>query len=498
MVKNNLEQELNFINGEWIEGGGREREIINPFNGEPFAVASQCDRQDVRNAVRAAKEAFYKRGDWRRTDVQKRADTLLRIADEIEDRIDEIVEIESMNHGKPLREAQGDIEDGIHCFRYYAGLLRVPHGEVYDVNHNLGEMHTYTLQEPIGVCALITPWNYPFLMAVWKIAPALAAGNSIVFKPASLTPLSSIILFEILEKVGLPKGTVNLVMGSGGEIGQELAENKDVDMLSFTGSTDVGQKIAYSAVGNMKKLSLELGGKSPNIIFADSDLEGAVEWTMIGAFYNQGQICSAGARILVEESAKDAFVDRLCERAEGLILGRPLDNPDMGPIVSKEQMNTVMGYIEIGKKEGAKCLCGGERYLEGECKDGYFVKPTVFDQCTPSMRIVKEEIFGPVVTIQTFQTEEEAVAMANDTLYGLGGMVFTADGSRALRVAKEIRAGITWINCNNACFTEGPWGGYKMSGIGRDLGIHGLREFQETKQMVINLNPGPVDWYQER
>ena len=498
MVKNNLKLELNFINGEWINGGGIEREIINPANKEAFALASQCDRQDVRRAVKAAKEAFYSKEGWRRTDVQKKADVLLRIADEIENRMEEIAEIEAMNHGKPLREAQGDIEDGVHYFRYYAGLIRAPHGEVYDVNHDFGEMHTYTVQEPIGVCALITPWNYPFLMAVWKIAPALAAGNSIVFKPASVTPLSSIILFEILEKVGLPRGTANLVMGSGSEVGQELAENKDVDMLSFTGSTAVGQKIAYAAVGNMKKLSLELGGKSPNIIFADADLEGAVEWAMIGAFYNQGQICSAGARILVEESIKEKFVHRLCERAEGIVLGRPTDNPDMGPIVSQEQVDTVMRYIESGKKEGARCMCGGERYLEGACKDGYFIKPTVFDQCTPDMRIVKEEIFGPVMTVQAFRTEEEAVAMANDTIYGLGGMVFTGNGSRALRVAKEIRAGITWINCNNACFTEAPWGGYKMSGIGRDLGTHGLREFQETKQMVINLNPGIVGWYPDR
>lgn len=498
MEKNNLELELNFINGEWVKGRGREREVINPYNGEPFAAASQCDRQDVRRAVKAAKDAFYSEGSWRRMDAQGRADVLLKVADEIEKRIEEIAEIESMNHGKPLREATADIQDGIHCFRYYAGLIRAPYGEVYDVHHNFGEMHTYTLQEPIGVCALITPWNYPFLMAVWKIAPALAAGNSIVFKPASVTPLSSVILFEILEKAGLPRGTVNLVMGGGSEVGQELAENKEVDMLSFTGSTAVGQGIAYAAVGNMKKLSLELGGKSPNITFADGDLEGAVEWAMLGAFYNQGQICSAGARILVEESVKDAFVDRLCERAEGLILGRPLDNPDMGPVVSREQMDTVMNYIQIGKEEGANCVCGGERYLQGDCKDGYFIKPTVFDHCTPEMRIVKEEIFGPVVTVQTFQTEEEAVAMANDTIYGLGGMVFTGDGSKALRTAKEIRAGITWINCNNACFTEGPWGGYKMSGIGRDLGPHGLREFQETKQMVINLNPGIVGWYPER
>jgi betaine-aldehyde dehydrogenase len=333
-------------------------------------------------------------------------------------------------------------------------------------------------------------------MSAWKLAPALAAGNCVVFKPSTLTPLSAIKLFEIFDEIGLPEGTANLVLGSGATVGQEIAESMEVDMVTFTGSTEVGQSIAHAAVGNLKKVGLELGGKSPNVIFADADLEGAVEWAMVGIFFNQGEVCSAGSRIIIEETFHDAFVTRLAERANAMTIGNGLDNPDMGPLVSKDHMETVLGYIEKGKSEGATLVCGGERYLEGECANGYFVKPTIFDNCTSDMTIVKEEIFGPVVTIQTFQTEEEAIALANDTIYGLAGAVFTTDGARGLRVMKEIRAGITWINCYNPTFNEAPWGGYKMSGYGRELGVHGLEEYQEVKQVNINLTPGAIGWYE--
>jgi betaine-aldehyde dehydrogenase len=276
-----------------------------------------------------------------------------------------------------------------------------------------------------------------------------------------------------------------------------LSESADVDLLSFTGSTEIGQDIARRAAGNLKKIGLELGGKSPNIIFADADLAGAVEWAMIGVFFNQGEVCSAGSRILVEASLKEAFLQRFAARAQRLTIGNPLRNPEMGPLVTESHMNAVLKYIEIGKAEGAVCVCGGHRYTEGECAAGYFVAPTIFDRCRPDMRIVREEIFGPVVTIQTFETEEEAVRLANDTEYGLAGGVFTTDGARALRVADEIRAGITWVNCYNPTFNEAPWGGYKKSGIGRELGVRGLEEYQETKQININLRPGPVGWYAE-
>lgn len=494
-----MELKKNYINGEWIPSlSGKTRNVINPADGSVIAQTAEGGVEDAKMAIAAAKESFYGAGEWRRMSAQSRADIILKIADGMDARRDELAKTDTLDNGKPLREAEGDVDDAIHCFRYYAGMIKAPYGGVYDVSDAFGPMHSYTIHEPVGVCAQITPWNYPLLMAVWKIAPALSAGNSIVFKPSSNTPLSTVILFEILDSVGLPKGTVNLVMGSGATVGQELAESKDVDMVTFTGSTEVGQEIARAAIGNLKKVGLELGGKSPNIIFADADLEGAVEWAMVGVFFNQGEVCSAGSRIIIEESIKDQFVKRLAERANAMTLGNGLDNPDMGPLVSEEHMNTVLKYIEIGKSEGATCVCGGYRYTEGDCAKGYFVRPTIFDHCAPDATIVKEEIFGPVVTIQTFKTEEEAIALANDTVYGLAGAVFSTDGARALRVMKEIRAGITWINCYNPTFNEAPWGGYKMSGYGRELGIHGLEEYQEVKQVNINLAPGKIGWYEER
>lgn len=486
-----------FIDGEWVESVSKKtRDTVNPTDGSVLATITDGTVEDARKAIAAAKRSFYVTREWRDMDSQARGDMLLKIADEMEACKEELAKIDTLDHGKPLREAECDVDDAIHNFRYYASLIKAPYGGVYDVNEGFGKMHSYTVHEPVGVCGLITPWNYPLLMGVWKLAPALAAGNSVVYKPSSNCVLSSIKLFEIFEKVGMPKGSVNLILGPGGVIGNELAENRDVDMVTFTGSTEVGQQIMRAAATNVKKIGLELGGKSPNVIFADADLEGAVEWAMIGIFLNQGEICSAGSRIIIEESIKDAFVKRLAQKANAITIGNPLDNPDMGPLVSESHMNQVLRYIKSGIDEGATLVCGGERYTEGECAKGYFVRPTVFDDCTDDMTIVKEEIFGPVVTIQTFKTEQEAIDMANNTPYGLAGAVFTADGARALRVIKEIRAGITWINCYNPCFNEAPWGGYKMSGIGRELGVHGLVEYQEIKQININLNPGIVGWYE--
>lgn len=335
----------------------------------------------------------------------------------------------------------------------------------------------------MGVCAQITPWNYPFLMSVWKVAPAIAAGNFIVLKPSPKAPLSTIRLFELMEEAGMPAGSINLVQGDA-EVGTEMGLNKDVDMITFTGSTKVGQSLMRSAAENVKKIGLEFGGKSPNVIFADADMDGAVEWAMIGIFFNQGEVCSAGSRIIIEKSIKDEFVEKLAKKAKAMTIGNGVNNPDLGPLITER--------ID----EGATLVCGGKRYTEGECAKGYFVEPTIFDNCTPNMKIVQEEIFGPVVTIQTFETEQEAIDMANDTPYGLAGAVFTSDITRAHRVISEIRAGITWINCFNPTYNEAPWGGYKMSGIGRELGVHGLEEYQEIKQVNINLNPGVVGWYE--
>lgn len=486
-----------FIDGCWTEGSeGKSEPTINPANGQVLAYMTVGTKEDVHRAVAAARRSFYETRGWRDLDSQSRSDKLLEIADAIEAEKEEFARLDSMDHGKPLREAECDVDDAIHCFRYYAGILKAPCGGSYEVNDGFGAMHSYTIHEPVGVCALITPWNYPLLMAVWKLAPALAAGNSVVFKPSSNCVLSCVKLFEIFEKLEMPKGSVNLVLGPGSVVGNEMAASTDVDMVTFTGSTQVGQSIMRAAAGNVKKVGLELGGKSPNVIFADADLEGAVEWAMVGIFFNQGEVCSAGSRIIIEESIKDAFVKRLAQRANAMTIGNPLDNPDMGPLVTEGHMNRVLSYIQKGIHEGATLVCGGERYTEGECASGYYVRPTIFDDCTSDMTIVKEEIFGPVVTIQTFRTEQEAIDLANDTPYGLAGAVFTADGARALRVIREIRAGITWINCYNPTFNEAPWGGYKMSGIGRELGVHGLEEYQEVKQININLNPGTLGWYE--
>lgn len=487
---------MNFIDGAWHPAtAGALRNVINPADGSVLAQVADSTVEDTRLAIAAARRAFYETGTWRRTSGAKRAALLYQVADAIQADAGRLAEVDCLDNGKPLREAQADVDDAVACFRYYAGLIGKPQGGVYEVPDGFGEMHAYAMHEPVGVCGLITPWNYPLLMATWKLAPALAAGNCVVLKPSELTPLSAIELFKIFEKVGLPPGTANLVLGTGPAAGQELATSDQVDMITFTGSTRTGQVIATQAVGNLKKVGLELGGKSPNIIFADADFEGAVEWAMIGVFFNQGQVCSAGSRILIEESLKDRFVERLAQRARGMRIGPGLTNPDIGAIVSKGQLDKVVGFIDRARASGARVVCGGRRHVADGCERGYFVEPTVIDGCTPDMEIVREEVFGPVVSIQTFRTELEAITMANDTRYGLAGGVFTNDGARALRVVKELRAGITWINCYNPTFNEAPWGGYKMSGYGRDLGVNGLLEYQQVKQVNINLHPGPVGWY---
>ena len=491
-----MELQKMFIDGSWVEGsGGKSAPTYNPANGEILAMMTEGTDEDVKKAVAAAKKSFYETREWRDMDVQVRSDMILKIADAIEAEKDVFAKLDCLDLGKPLREAEADVDDAIHCFRYYAGAMKTPCGGCYEVNEGFGKMHTYTIHEPVGVCGLITPWNYPLLMGVWKLAPALAAGNSVVFKPSSNCVLSSVHLFEIFEKVGLPKGCANLVLGPGSVVGNTLAESEDVDMITFTGSTEVGQSIMRAAAGNIKKIGLELGGKSPNVIFADADLDGAVEWAMIGIFLNQGEVCAAGSRIIIEKSIKDRFLEKLIKKTKAMTIGDPMKNPDIGPLVTEGHMKKVLDYIDKGVAEGAKLVCGGKRYTEGECANGYYVLPTIFDGCTSDMTIVKEEIFGPVVTIQTFETEQEAIDLANETEYGLAGAVFTTDGARALRVIREIRAGITWINCYNPTYNEAPWGGYKRSGIGRELGIHGLEEYQEVKQININLNPGTVGWY---
>lgn len=483
-----------YIDGEWRKSQNEEkRPVYNPATGEIITFAPEGSIGDAREAIDAARKAFDD-GVWSDLPAAERAAYLFKIADKIEEYQEELTGLETLDNGKTLREAGYDVADAAACFRYYAGLITKPDGQTY---HVADPMQAMVVREPVGVCGLIVPWNYPLLMSVWKIAPALAAGNTIVFKPSEVTPITPKKLFEIFEEVQLPKGVANMVMGAGPVVGNEIAENPQVDMISFTGGTKTGKHIMKTAADSMKKVSLELGGKSPNIIFADADFETAVDYALFGIYAGAGQVCSAGSRILVEESIYDKFVDRFVERAKKIRVGPGNDpNSEMGPLVSKEHLQKVLSYIEIGKQEGARIACGGNQIVSNGLGNGYFVEPTVFVDVKADMRIVQEEIFGPVVVIQKFSTEKEAIHLANDTVYGLAGAVFTNDGAKALRFIRKIRSGITWINAYHPTYNEAPWGGYKQSGIGRSLGTFGFDEFQEIKQININLQVEPVGWFE--
>ncbi|MFT8364085.1 MAG: aldehyde dehydrogenase family protein [Sporolactobacillus sp.] len=481
-----------YINGTWESGSGETRMICNPATGEIIAEASEGDAADAERAIAAARQAFDC-GGWPRLTAEERAGYLLKIADLIDRDQGQLTQLETRDNGKPLREAACDVSDAAACFRYYAGLILAPHGETYSVPDTMQAM---VVREPIGVCGLIVPWNYPLLMSVWKIAPALAAGNTIVYKPAELTPVTAVRLFELFEEVGLPAGTANMVLGAGETVGHAIAASGAVDMVSFTGGTATGRKIMCDASGNMKKISLELGGKSPLIVFADADFETAVDYALFGIYAGSGQICSAGSRIIVEESISDAFIARFAERAEQIVVG-PGDDPatEMGPLISRDHMARVLKYIAIGKEEGARLVCGGYQLHGAAYDQGNFVAPTAFCETTPSMRIVQEEIFGPVAVFQTFTNEAEAIQLANGTKYGLAGGVFTNDAAKAMRVVKQIRAGITWVNTYHGTYNEAPWHGYKQSGIGSSLGTYGLDEFMEVKQINYNWSLAPIGWF---
>jgi betaine-aldehyde dehydrogenase len=492
-IKNRITNLKMFIDGEWREAESQQtRPVLNPANGEVIAYAPEGAVADARAAIHAARRAFEE-GVWSGLSVQERASYLFKIADKIDEYADELTQLETMDNGKTLREAGFDVADAAACFRYYAGLITKPDGQTY---HVADPMQAMVVREPVGVCGLIVPWNYPLLMSVWKIAPALAAGNTIVFKPSEVTPVTPTKLFEIFEEVGLPKGAANMVLGAGPVVGNEIASHPEVDMISFTGGTKTGKHIMKTAADTMKKVSLELGGKSPNIIFADADFETAVDYALFGIYAGAGQVCSAGSRILVEEKIYERFVARFVERAKQIKVGPGDDsNSEMGPLVSKEHLEKVLHYIELGKKEGATIACGGKQIKSKGLEKGYFVEPTVFVDVNQEMKIVQEEIFGPVVVIQKFKDESEAVKLANSTIYGLAGGVFTNDGAKGLRVIKKLRAGITWVNSYHPTYNEAPWGGYKQSGIGRSLGTFGLEEFQEIKQININLQVEPIGWF---
>lgn len=484
-----------FINGEWVDSSSGETfEVRNPANGEVIALAAKGTREDAQRAIQAARFAFDE-GGWGESKARDRAELLWKVADLIEARAEEFAQTDTRNNGKPLRESRYDVSDAVNQFRYYAGLCTKPQGQTYDVPDEISAM---VVREPIGVVGAITCWNYPLVMNAQKIAPALAAGNTLVLKPADLTPLSTIMLFECLEQAGFPPGVANLVTGPGSVVGDEISRNELVDKVAFTGGTETGIAIMKNAADTVKKLSLELGGKSPNIVFADADFETAVDYALFAIFANQGEVCSAGSRLLLQEEIYEPFLARLVERAQKIVVGDGADpDTEMGPLISKEHMERVLAYIQLGRDEGAQLLCGGNRLTDQGRGNGYFVEPTIFAVDRQDLRIVQEEIFGPVLVVQKFTTEQEAIRLANSTRYGLAGGVFTNDGAKAQRVIRKLRAGITWINTYHPTFNEAPWGGYKMSGIGRELGTYGYEAYTEVKQINVNLQVQPIGWFRE-
>ncbi|MBV8489301.1 MAG: aldehyde dehydrogenase family protein [Candidatus Eremiobacteraeota bacterium] len=483
-----------YVDGRWkLAADEATRDLVNPANGETIATVAEGAEHDAEQAIRAARRAFDE-GPWGGFSAADRAALLFKVADAIDAHRDEFARIDTLNAGKPLREAEYDAIDAANCFRYYAGLATKSHGQSYDVP---APSQSFTVREPIGVCGQIVPWNYPLLMGVWKLAPALAAGNVCVIKPAELTPLSTLRLASIFEELEFPAGVVNVVLGHGATVGHTLASSMLVDKIAFTGGTKTGRSIMQAATSNLKKISLELGGKSPNVVFADADFDTAIDYALFGIYANAGQVCSAGSRLVIERSLHDRFIERLVERAKKIRVGDGFDPAtEMGPIISPVHCERVESYIKAGVDEGAKLVCGGDR-LGGALASGNFIAPTIFDHTTPRMRVVQEEIFGPVLVVQTFEDEAEAIALANDTVYGLAGAVFTQDGAKAQRVIRKLRAGITWINTYHPTYNEAPWGGYKQSGIGRELGTYGYDAYTEVKQININLDVAPSGWFSD-
>ena len=471
-----------FINGRWVDSvSGKAFDTLNPATEKVITSVAEGDSADIDLAVAAAREAF-ENGPWKKTDARDRGRILLKIAGLIERNKDELALLDTLDNGKPINETtKADIPLVIDCFLYYAGWADKIHGETIPVR---GDFFNYTLREPVGVVGQIIPWNFPLLMAAWKIAPALACGNTIVLKPAEQTPLSALRLGEICQEAGLPDGVLNIVTGYGPTAGAALAEHMDVDKIAFTGGSATGRIIMQAASKNLKRISLELGGKSPNIVFADSDIDSAVDGAMTGIFFNQGEVCCAGSRLFIEKSIHEEFVEKLSNKAANMRVGNPEDTgTQMGAQVSKEQFDKILGYIETGKQEGAKLVTGGERCGER----GYFIKPTIFDAVDNNMRIAKEEIFGPVVSAITFDDVDEVVRQGNLSVYGLAAAVWTKDIKKAHRLARDLKAGTIWINTYNAFDAASPFGGFKQSGFGRELGVHALELYTHVKSVWINL-----------
>jgi acyl-CoA reductase-like NAD-dependent aldehyde dehydrogenase len=475
-----------FIGGQWRPpASGETYATINPATEKVSAQVAKGGERDVDLAVQAARRAFD-HGPWPRTAAAERARILWKLADLISANLDEMARLESVNTGKTLFDSgKVELPFAAEVFRYYAGWTTKIHGETLNLRDGA---FTFTLRQPLGVVGAIVPWNFPFLLASWKIAPALAAGNTVVLKPASLTPLTALRFAELTQEAGLPEGVFNVVTGPGGKVGMALVRHAGVDKIAFTGSTDVGKGIMKEAAGSLKRVSLELGGKSPNVVFADADLDAALRGALTGIFYNKGEVCAAGSRLLVEQRVHDEFVGKLVDRVKGLKIGDPMDKGTrMGPVVSAQQLETVLGYVEAGRREGATLAAGGERARVGDGR-GYFLQPTVFTGVRNTMRIAREEIFGPVLSVIPFKDAEDAVAQGNETFYGLAAAVWTRDVGKALRVARALRAGTVWVNAYNLYDAALPFGGFKESGFGRELGQAGLDIYTEVKSVWVDIS----------
>jgi betaine-aldehyde dehydrogenase len=480
----------NFVNGKWeSSASGKTFPVYDPSTEEVMAQVAEADAADVDRAVTAARAAFDS-GPWAQTTAQDRGRVLFKLAEKIRQNSVALAELECRNTGKPIVEAEYDMADVATCFEYYGGLANKVTGHVNPVPANA---LSFTLREPVGVAGQIIPWNYPLLMAAWKLAPAIAAGCTCVLKPAEQTPLTALEFANYFEESGLPPGVVNIVNGFGETAGAAVVAHPGVDKIAFTGSATVGKMIVKSAADTLKRVTLELGGKSPNVFFADADWEAAVDGALFGIFINQGEVCSAGSRILVEKKIYSKFVEAMTEKAKRIKLGPPMERETkMGPLVSKEQYDRVSSYLELGRKEAKTAIGGGRPKQIGR---GYYVEPTIFYDVDNHARISREEIFGPVASVIPFETEPDAIRIANDTPYGLAGAVWTRDIYKAFRVVKSLRAGIIWVNHMQPTYVEAPWGGYKQSGFGRELGPWGLEEYLETKQVFVNLDENPIGWY---
>jgi betaine-aldehyde dehydrogenase len=482
-----------YIDGSWTSGSGGSAEVINPFDASVIETIDQAGPDDVERAVAAARAAFDT-GPWRRTPAAERGALLRRVADLLMRDKEQIAHTETLDTGKTLVESRIDVDDVTAVFRYYADLADKDSGRLVDTGNPA--VVSRMVHEPVGVCALITPWNYPLLQLSWKVAPALAAGNTVVIKPSEVTPLTSVLLVRLLEEAGAPQGVVNILLGDGRSVGAPLTEHADVDMVSFTGGLATGQAIMRAAAATVKRVAVELGGKNPNIVFADTDFETVVDNAITAVFLHAGQVCSAGARLIVEDSLYDEMVAEIGRRAERIRLGNGLDEgTESGPLVSAAHRAKIEDFVASAHAEGARLVAGGHRPEEPDLQKGFFYRPTVFADVRRDMRVIREETFGPILTVERFTTEDEAIALGNDTEYGLSGGVWTGDAGRAERVARALRHGTVWINDFGPYVPGAEWGGMKRSGNGRELGPTGLAEYQEHKHIWHNTAPAPAGWF---